>query len=71
MELQELSAALKKTATMIDGFLEKSEIKNGFECAKEYVKENKLDYIEEEIMMAFRHGFHTGVKQERSGKFKE
>lgn len=45
---------------MIDGFLEKSEIKSGFECAKEYVKENKLDYIEEEIMMAFRHGFHTG-----------
>lgn len=71
MELQELSEALKKTATMIDDFLEKTEIKSGFECAKEYVKENKLEYIEEEIMMAFRNGFHTGVKQERSGKFKE
>ncbi len=71
MELQELSAALKKTATIIDVFLEKSETKSGSECAKEYVKENKLEYIEEEIMMAFRNGFHTGVKQERSGKFKE
>ena len=71
MELEELSSELKKTAAILDAFAEKSETKSGFECAKEYVKENQLEYIEKEILAAFRQGFHIGVHQERSGKLKD
>ena len=49
----------------------KTEIQSGFESAKQYIKENQLEYIEKEILAAFRQGFHVGVRQERSGKFKE
>lgn len=70
MELQELSEVLKAVAIQIDDFIEKSETRSGFECAKEYVKENQLEYIEEEILAAVRYGFHVGVKQERSGKLR-
>lgn len=71
MELEELSSELKKTAAILDAFAEKSETKSGFECAKEYVKENQLEYIEKEILAAFRQGFCIGVRQERSGKLKD
>lgn len=71
MELEELSQALKQTDAKLDDFAKKTEIQSGLESAKQYVKENQLEYIEKEILAAFRQGFHIGVRQERSGKFKE
>lgn len=53
-------------------FCKKTEItESGFESAKQYIKENHLEYIENEILAAFKQGFCIGVHQERSGKFKE
>lgn len=71
MKLEELSMLLKDTAEMIDSFVKTADTKSGEECCKAYIEENNLEYIHSEVEAAFREGFRTALRQERTGRFEK
>ena len=69
MELAEISELLKLTAEKIDKFLKDADNTSACKMAEEYIKDNDLGYIKNEVGAAFHKGFITALRQERSGRF--
>lgn len=70
MELEKISQALKEAAEKIDAFNSSVEEKSCYDMTQEYIRNNKLEVLAEEITDAIRFGFRIGIEQERAGKFK-
>lgn len=70
MSLNELSEELKKASLAIDTFCKDSLEMSAQSLAEKYVKEQGLEYIEDEIKSAFKAGFMTYRRQEEAGMFK-
>lgn len=70
MNLNELSEKLKKASIAIDTFCKDSLEMSAQSLAEKYVKEQGLEYIEDEIKSAFKAGFMTYRRQEEAGMFK-
>ena len=70
MSLNELSEELKKASLAIDTFCKDSLEMSAQRLSEKYVKEQGLEYIEDEIKSAFKAGFMTYRRQEEAGKFK-
>lgn len=70
MSLNELSEELKKASLAIDTFCKDSLEMSAQSLSEKYVKEQGLEYIEDEIKSAFKAGFMTYRRQEEAGMFK-
>lgn len=70
MSLEELAGKLKKASLAIDTFCKDSLEMSAQSLSEKYVKEQGLEYIEDEIKSAFKAGFMTYKRQEEAGKFK-
>lgn len=66
-ELSKLSVELKSLSDKINEFTFSAIEQSGLACAREYVHNNKLEYIEDEILSAFREGFRIGVYKQKNG----
>lgn len=76
MKLEDLSNALKDTASYLDSCMEWADAISGQDAFKEYIKSEKQknDFLfcqEEELEKAFHAGFIIALRQQKSGKFKE
>lgn len=76
MKLEDLSNALKDTASYLDSCMEWADAMSGQDAFKEYIKKNYSDnalfsWQEEELSKAFHAGFIIALRQQESGKFKE
>lgn len=70
MSLNELSEELKKASLAIESFCKDSLEMSAQSLSEKYVKEQGLEYIEDEIKSAFKAGFMTYKRQEEAGMFK-
>lgn len=70
MNLNELSEELKKASLAIDTFCKDSLEMSAQSLSEKYVKEQGLEYIEDEIKSAFKAGFITYRRQEEAGMLK-
>lgn len=68
MELEKLLNELKNGVAVIESLISKSDTLSGAEFAKDYVKENELEYISDEIFKAFKAGFLCCLRQVKTGK---
>ena len=71
MELTELLETLKDTTATLEDFINSTESKSGEKYAEEYVKENRLEYISDEVKKAFKAGFIYRGRQEKAGMFEK
>lgn len=76
MKLEDLSNALKDTASYLDSCMGWADTMSGQDAFKEYIKKNYSDnallsWQEEELSKAFHAGFIIALRQQESGKFKE
>ena len=70
MSLNELSEELKKASLAIESFCKDSLEMSAQSLSEKYVKEQGLEYIEDEIKSAFKAGFMTYRRQEEAGMLK-
>lgn len=63
MDFELLSYTLKQTVAFLDSFIQNTDTKSGKTACEDYIKENQLDYIKEEIEQAFRQGWRIGYRQ--------
>ena len=70
MSLEELAEELKKASLAIESFCKDSLEMSAQSLSEKYVKEQGLEYIEDEIKSAFKAGFMTYRRQEEAGMLK-
>lgn len=69
MELEQLLNELKKCVSELETLVSNADKLSGEQCAKEYVKQNELEYIGDEAYKAFKAGFLCCYRQAKSGRF--
>ena len=66
MEIEKIINGLKSAKNKIDkeiDFLQSVDITSGAECCELYIKENGLEYIADEIRVAYHAGFIKAYRQ--------